>query len=92
MTEFMTLEEVASYLRVTKKTIYRSLERKDIPATKVGHLWRFNKTSIDEWLDQSSIDEVVNILVIDDDEAICSLFKDTLENVVNMVTTVTKSF
>lgn len=92
MTEFMTLEEVAGYLRVTKKTIYRSLERKDIPATKVGHLWRFNKTSIDKWLGQSSINRVVNILVIDDDEAICSLFKDTLENVVNMVTTVSESF
>ena len=84
----MTLEEVASYLRVTKKTVYRLLEKKGIPAKKVGHQWRFNKTSVDKWLGQSFTDEAVNILVIDDDETICSLFKDTLKNAVNTLTTV----
>lgn len=87
----MTLEEVASYLRVTKKTIYRSLERKDIPATKVGHLWRFNKASINEWLGRSSTDGAANILVIDDDETICSFFKDVLEDIVNTVATTNES-
>ncbi len=91
MTKLLTLEEVASYLRVTKKTIYRLLEKKDIPAKKVGHQWRFNKASINEWLGQSFTDETVNILVIDDDETICSLFKDILEDVVNMVTTTNES-
>ena len=35
--ELMTLEEVARYLRVTEKTIYRMLEKRGIPATRVGH-------------------------------------------------------
>ncbi|MBI2869335.1 MAG: helix-turn-helix domain-containing protein, partial [Chloroflexi bacterium] len=40
MTELMTLEEVASYLRVTEKTVYRLVDRRAIPAAKVGHQWR----------------------------------------------------
>jgi len=87
----MTLKEVADYLRVTKKTIYRLLERRSIPATKVGHQWRFEKATIDNWLRQSSVEKAANILVIDDDETICSLFKDTLEEAGHAVITVSES-
>lgn len=79
MAEFITLEEVASYLRVTKKTIYRLLEKRAIPATRVGRLWRFEREAIDTWLHQQSTENTANILVIDDDEETCSLFKDILE-------------
>jgi len=88
LTELMTLEEVSNYLKVTKKTLYRLLEKHAIPASKVGHQWRFNKTSIDDWLSRK---KVAHILVIDDDEAICSLFKDTLEEEGHIVTTVNES-
>ncbi len=91
VTELMTLEEVASYLRVTKKTIYRLLQRRNIPATKVGRQWRFEKGAIDDWLRQSSVEKVTSILVIDDDETICLLFKDTLEELGHAVTTVDES-
>jgi excisionase family DNA binding protein len=91
VTQLMTLEEVADYLRVTKKTIYRLLERHIIPARKVGRLWRFDKDSIDVWLSQSSPEAAANILVIDDDETICSLFRDTLEEAGHTVTTASES-
>ena len=79
MAELMTVEEVASYLRVTQKTIYRLLERRGIPATKVGRQWRFEKSSIDDWLQRSSVGTKADILVIDDEEMIRLLFKETLE-------------
>jgi excisionase family DNA binding protein len=91
MTELMTLEEVANYLRVTTKTIYRMLDKQAIPATKVGRQWRFDKASIDIWLRQMSVEKAANILVIDDDEEICSLFKDTLEESGHTVTTANES-
>ena len=86
MADLMTLEEVANYLRVNEKTIYRMLDKRGIPALKVGHQWRFDKASIDSWLRQSTAKEKVDILVIDDDETICSLFKDTLEDAGHKVT------
>lgn len=91
MAELMTLEEVAEHLRVTKKTVYRLLERRSIPATRVGRQWRFHKASIDEWLRQRPVETAANILVIDDDDTICSLFKDTLNEAGHKVTTVNKS-
>jgi excisionase family DNA binding protein len=88
----MTLEEVAQYLRVTEKTIYRLLDKRGIPATRVGHQWRFDRAIIETWLRQSSTETVAHILVIDDDETICSLFKDTLEDAGYKVTAVTDSY
>ena len=79
MIELMTVQEVADYLRVTEKTIYRLLKRGNIPATKVGHQWRFEKNSIDEWLHQNSVGAGATILVVDDEEVIRQLFKETLE-------------
>jgi len=80
MRELMTVEEVADYLRVTKITVYRLLKRGNIPAIKVGHGWRFEKSLINEWLQRSSVGAKANILVIDDEEIIRSLFKETLED------------
>ncbi len=48
--ELMTVEEIADYLKVTTKTIYRLLKKDAIPATRVGHLHRFIKSDINEWL------------------------------------------
>ena len=79
MTELMTVEEVADYLRVTEKTIYRLLKKKSLPATKVGRQWRFEKNSVDEWLHQNSVGTKTAILVVDDEEIIRSLFRETLE-------------
>ena len=92
MAELMTVEEVARYLRVTKKTIYRLLKRGSIPAIKVGHQWRFEKTKIDEWLHQSSVGTKATILVVDDEEIVRSLFKETLEELGHSVIAVETGF
>lgn len=49
MANVLTLEEVASYLRVHPSTIYRLLKKGRLPAFKVGSDWRFNLESIDNW-------------------------------------------
>lgn len=49
MATVLTLEEVATYLRVHPSTIYRLLKKKELPAFKIGSDWRFNLESIDRW-------------------------------------------
>ena len=49
--EIMTIEEVADYLRVKKRTIYEWVKKKQIPAIKTVGQWRFQKTKIDAWLE-----------------------------------------
>ncbi len=79
MPELMTVEELGHYLRFTKKTIYRLLKQGSIPAVKIGNKWRFDKAAIDRWLHHNMEGARARILVVDDDEIIRSLFKETLE-------------
>ncbi len=48
----MTVREVASYLNVDEKTIYRLAKRGDLPGFKVAGTWRFKKRDIDEWIER----------------------------------------
>ena len=46
----MTLTEVADYLKVAERTLYRLAASKQIPAFKVGGAWRFAKSDIEAWI------------------------------------------
>ncbi|MFC1804807.1 helix-turn-helix domain-containing protein [Candidatus Omnitrophota bacterium] len=50
MDTWMTLEEVAQYLKVSKDSIYRLAQKGEMPASKIVNLWRFKKEEIDEWM------------------------------------------
>jgi excisionase family DNA binding protein len=52
--EIMTIREVAKYLKVNERTIYRLLSAKKLPAFKVGGSWRFRLTDIDRWIASQS--------------------------------------
>ena len=47
----MTIEDLAEYLKVTRRTIYEWLKRDKIPALKLVGQWRFKKDKIDAWLE-----------------------------------------
>lgn len=40
---WLTLEEVAEYLRISRETVYKLAQRGKLPGTKVGNQWRFRK-------------------------------------------------
>lgn len=52
--EILTIKQVADYLKVTERTIYRLAAAKKIPAFKVGGMWRFSRSDIDVWIKQQS--------------------------------------
>ncbi|MBA7627253.1 Regulator of RpoS [subsurface metagenome] len=92
MTKLMTVKELARYLRVTKKTIYRLLKGGKIPATKIGRQWRFDRASIDRWLGQNLTGAKANILIVDDEDTIRALFTETLEEQGHTATTAKDGF
>lgn len=53
--EIFTLNDVATYLKVGKRTVYRLAAAKKIPAFKVGGTWRFSRSDIDTWIKQQSM-------------------------------------
>lgn len=50
MGRLMDINELADYLKLEKQTIYNWLYKKKISGIKIGHIWRFDKEAIDEWL------------------------------------------
>jgi excisionase family DNA binding protein len=48
--EILTIRQLAEYLMVSEKTVYRMLDRNQLPAVRVGAQRRFRKADIDGWL------------------------------------------
>ncbi len=46
----MTVQEVAEYLNVDPKTVYRLVNRGKLPGFKVGGSWRFQRDDLDGWI------------------------------------------
>ena len=63
----LTIKQVADYLKVTERTIYRLAAAKQIPAFKVGGSWRFSRTDIDSWIKQQSMEGFQSSREQDDD-------------------------
>jgi excisionase family DNA binding protein len=48
--KLLTVKEVAAYLVVTERTVYRLIKDPNFPAFKVGGQWRFKIDLIDDWM------------------------------------------
>jgi excisionase family DNA binding protein len=51
---WLTIEEIARYLKVSKETIYKMVQQNQIPASKLGNQWRFHQETVDDWLTAQS--------------------------------------
>jgi excisionase family DNA binding protein len=47
----MTVRDVATFLNVDEKTIYRLAQRGELPGFKVAGSWRFQRTDLDRWIE-----------------------------------------
>lgn len=47
---WLSVEEIAGYLGIKRDTVYKWIERKQMPAHKIGSLWKFRKEEIDAWV------------------------------------------
>ena len=48
----MTVRDVAAFLNVDEKTIYRLTSRGDLPGFKVAGAWRFQYADLQRWVDE----------------------------------------
>ncbi len=47
---WLSVDEVADHLGVKRDTVYKWITRKKMPAHKVGRLWKFQRSEIDNWV------------------------------------------
>ena len=48
--KWVTLKDVQAYLGVGRDTILQWIAKRNMPAYKVGRLWKFKLTEVDEWI------------------------------------------
>jgi len=49
---WVSVEDVAKHLGIAKDSVYRWIERKGLPAHRMGRLWKFKISEVDEWVRQ----------------------------------------
>ncbi len=47
---WLSVEEIAAYLGINRDTVYKWIIRKNMPAHKLGRLWKFRKDEVDNWI------------------------------------------
>ncbi len=54
---WVSVEQVAQHLGVAKDTVYRWRELRGLPAHRVGRLWKFKLSEVDDWVRAGGADE-----------------------------------
>lgn len=52
-----SVEQIAEHLGVTRDSIYRWIDSKGLPAHRIGRLWKFKISEVDNWVRAAGADE-----------------------------------
>ena len=47
---WVSMKEITQYLDVSRETVLQWISNRSMPASKVGRLWKFKKSEVDEWI------------------------------------------
>jgi excisionase family DNA binding protein len=47
---WLSVDEIALHLGIKKDTVYRWINEKQMPAHRMGRLWKFRKEEVDDWV------------------------------------------
>ena len=49
-TRWQSVDEIADHLGINRETVYRWISKKGLPAHKIGRIFRFQISEVDEWV------------------------------------------
>ena len=47
---WLSVDEICTHLGVSRDTVYKWIDQKNLPAHRVGRLWKFKKAEVDDWV------------------------------------------
>lgn len=54
---WVSVDQIAEHLGVTRDSIYRWIDRKRLPAHRIGRLWKFQVSEVDDWVRTGGADD-----------------------------------
>ena len=78
--ELLTVKETAEYLRIPLPTVYYLVQRGQLPAIQIGGRWRIKRSLLDRDILRNEESGQPTVLVVDDDPALQTLFKQFLKS------------
>lgn len=66
----MTVEDLAAYLHVGKKTVYKLAADGEVPAVQVAGQWRFYRPVVEAWLKTLSLQNYTGPELLPDDQVV----------------------
>ncbi|HAT1815651.1 helix-turn-helix domain-containing protein [Legionella pneumophila serogroup 1] len=54
---WLSVDEIGEYLGVKRDTVYKWITDKGLPAHKIGRLWKFKVSQVDDWVETVSAQE-----------------------------------
>ena len=58
--DILTIQEVATYLKLNEKTAYRLASKGKLPGFKVGGSWRFKRVDLEQWIEEQKLITTIN--------------------------------
>ncbi len=55
---WMSVDEIRKYLGVSNDTVYRWIATHVMPAHRMGRLWKFKRSEVDDWIKMGGAAEV----------------------------------
>lgn len=47
---WLSVDEICKYLGVSKDTVYKWLDKSEMPGHRIGRLWKFKRDEVDDWV------------------------------------------
>jgi excisionase family DNA binding protein len=50
--KWLTIEELSGYLKMSRSKLYQMAQKGELPGSKIGTQWRFDRDRIDAWMNE----------------------------------------
>ena len=51
---YLSVAEICTYLGIKRDTVYKWIDKKELPAHRAGKFWKFKISEVDEWVKSTS--------------------------------------